>query len=150
MGIKASPTCSFSIENLKVPVENILGEKGKGFKLAMNVLNNGRLGLATGCVGVAKRAIELSKEHSKERIQFQVPISEFEMIKGKFAEMSSLLFAMESMTELTSKNADREVDFAIESAICKVFCSESLWKIVNHAVQINGGNGYMKEYPYGR
>jgi acyl-CoA dehydrogenase family protein 9 len=151
MGIKASPTCSFCIENLKVPVENILGEKGKGFKVAMNVLNNGRLGLATGCIGVAKKAIELSRQHSKERIQFQVPISEFEMIKGKFAEMSSLVFAMESITELTSKNADRGIaEGAIESAICKVFCSESLWKIVNHAVQINGGNGYMKEYPYER
>lgn len=150
MGIRGSPTCSFIIENLKVPAENILGGKGQGFKVAMNVLNYGRLGLAMGCVGAANKMLELSKEHAKTRVQFGVPISNFEMIKEKFADISSLIFVMESMTELTCKNADRGIDFAIESAICKVFCTESLWKIINHAIQINGGNGYMREYPYER
>lgn len=149
MGIKASSTTAVYFDNVKVPVENLLGEPGKGFKVAMEILNNGRLGLAAGCLGGAKKAIQLASKHAVNRKQFGKPIAQFGMIQDKIANMVMDAYATESMVYMTTALVDRDVkDYSVESAICKVFSSEAAWRIINEAVQIAGGTSYMKEYPY--
>jgi len=149
LGIRGSSTTEIYFENVKVPVENVLGPKGKGFKVAMEILNNGRLGLAAGCVGGGKRAIKLARDHAVNRKQFQKPIAEFGMIQDKIANMVMDNYAAESMVYMTTSLVDRGVeDYSIESAICKVFASESVWRIVNESSQIAGGASFMRDYPY--
>jgi acyl-CoA dehydrogenase family protein 9 len=150
-GIRASWTNAIHFDNVKVPVENIIGGLGQGFKIAMGVLNHGRMGLAAGCVGGARNALRASIEHANERVQFQRKIGEFGMIQEKIARMLVNLYVAESMTFMTTSLIDRkEMDYSIESAISKVFCSEMLWESVDENIQIWGGNGYMKEYPFER
>ena len=151
MGIKGSSTTEINFNGVVVPASNMLGEKGKGFKVAMEVLNSGRLSLAAGSIGGMKECISLATTHALERKQFGKSISEFEMIKEKIARMSMEIFVCDSMTYLTTGLADRgSVDYSLESAIGKVFASEALWRTVNEAMQIAAGIGYMKEYPYER
>jgi acyl-CoA dehydrogenase family protein 9 len=151
LGIRASWTNAVHFDKVKVPVENIIGGVGYGFKVAMGILNHGRMGLAAGCVGVAKNAIKASIEHANERTQFKKKIGEFGMIKEKIARMVVNNYVAESMVYLTTNLIDRgDMDYSMESAASKVFCSEMLWETVDENVQIWGGNGYMKEYPYER
>ncbi len=151
MGIRGSETNEVHMENVRVPKDYLLGEVGGGFKIAMGVLNEGRLGLSTGCVGASRKLIALSTLFANERKQFGRSIGEFELIKEKLAEMSSRTFAAESAAYLTAGLADRGVkDFSLEAAICKVMGSEMLWYVVNEGMQIYGGNGFMEEYPFGR
>ncbi len=149
MGIKASSTSEIVLENVKVPVENILGERGQGLRVALEILDWGRLGLAAGCTGGAKALTNLSSEYASQRVQFGSPISNFELIKKKLAHMAFLSYAMDNMVYLTASLSERpDVDFSLESSICKTFCSEGLWEIANEALQIAGGYGYIEEYPY--
>lgn len=151
LGIHGSSTTELTFDNVKVPVENVIGPLGKGFKVAMEVLNSGRLGLAAGCLGGVKQVAEMSIEHAKNRKQFNTAIANFEMIKHKISDMMVDAFALESMVYLTTGLMDRgEVDYSIESAICKVYASEAVWRAVNEGMQIAGGIGYSKEYPYER
>ncbi len=149
LGIRGSSTTPVIFENVKVPAENLLGEEGNGFKVAMEVLNSGRLGLASGCVGAARTMIAASVAHARAREQFGKAISEFEMIQEKIARMVVDTYAMESVTYMTAGLVDRgDVDFSLESAISKVFSTEHLWEVIDDAMQIMGGNGYMEEYPH--
>ena len=149
LGIRASWTNAVHIENLKVPVENVIGGVGQGFKVAMGVLNHGRLGLAAGCVGSSRNCIKASIEHANERVQFQKKIGEFGMVKEKIARMVANTYAAEAMVYMTTALIDRkDVDYSLESACAKVFASEVLWETVDENLQIWAGNGYMKEYPY--
>ncbi|GAB5548655.1 MAG: acyl-CoA dehydrogenase family protein [Sandaracinaceae bacterium] len=151
LGIRGSSTTEIFFDNVKVPVENVLGEPGRGFKVAMQVLNSGRLGLASGCVGASKKLIQMSTERVQERKAFGRPIGEFGMIKEKIARMTAETYALESMTYLTTGLIDEGVhDYSLESAICKVYGSETLWYVVNQTLQIAAGIGYMAEYPYER
>lgn len=151
LGIRASWTNAIHFDQVKIPVENVVGGVGQGFKVAMGVLNHGRMGLAAGCVGGAKNALKAAIEHANERVQFQRKIGEFGMIKEKIARMMVNLYAAESVTYMTTALIDRkDVDYSLESAISKVFASEMLWELVDENLQIWGGNGYMKEYPYER
>jgi acyl-CoA dehydrogenase family member 9 len=151
LGIRGSSTTEVSFEDVRVPKENVLGEVGRGFKVAMEVLNSGRLGLASGCVGSCKRLIKMAVERCHERKAFGRPIGEFGLIKDKVATMIAECFALESMTYLTTGMVDAKIeDYSIESAICKVYGSETLWRTVNDALQIAAGIGYMQEYPYER
>ncbi len=151
MGIRGSSTTEIFFEDVVVPAENVLGEAGRGFKVAMEVLNSGRLGLASGCVGMSKRLIKLSTERVQERSAFGRPIGQFGMIKEKIARMTAEVYALESMTYLTTGLIDEGVaDYSLESAICKVYGSETLWYVVNQTLQIAAGIGYMQEYPYER
>ncbi len=151
LGIRGSSTTEVSFDNVRVPKENVLGEVGRGFKVAMEVLNSGRLGLASGCVGSCKRLIKMAVERCHERKAFGRPIGEFGLIKDKIASMIAECFALESMTYLTTGLVDAKIeDYSIESAICKVYGSEALWRTVNDALQIAAGIGYMQEYPYER
>jgi acyl-CoA dehydrogenase family protein 9 len=151
LGLKGSSTTDLMLENVPVPKENLLGEPGRGFKYAMEILNDGRVSLAAGAVGGAKEMIDQSVQFAKERRQFDRPIAEFEMIRAKVAEMVTGTYAAESMVYLTTGLAERgEADYSIESALSKIFSSENAWRVANHAVQIAGGNGFIKEYPYER
>ena len=149
LGIRGSSTTEVFFEDVRVPEKNILGEVGRGFKVAMEVLNSGRLGLAAGSVGGAKRLIKMAVDRVQERKAFGRPIGEFGLIKDKIAVMMADTFAMESMTYLTAGLVDGKVsDYSLESAICKVYGSETLWRIVNETLQIAAGIGYMQKYPY--
>ncbi len=150
LGIRGSSTTEVFFEDVIVPASNILGEPGRGFKVAMEVLNSGRLGLAAGCVGACKQLIKLSTERVRERRAFGRPIGEFGLIKDKIACMLAETYALESMVYMTTAIVDRRVDFSIESAICKVYGSETLWRVVNESLQIAAGIGYMQDFPYER
>lgn len=151
MGIRASCTTTVRFDNVTVPSECVLGEVGKGFKVAMAVLNNGRTGLGGGCVGAMKRLIEHSVAQATQRKQFGKSISEFQLIKEKIGLMTTLCFASESVVSVVGHLIDSEVeDFSVEAAMSKVFVSEALWTVADEALQIAGGNGFMKEYPYER
>lgn len=151
MGIRGSSTTALYFEDVKVPAANVLGEPGRGFRVAMEVLNNGRLGLAAGCLGGCRRMIRMAVERSRERKAFGRSIGEFGMIKEKIARMMCETYALESMTYLTTGLIDAGVpDYSLESAICKVFGSETYWMVANETLQIAAGIGYMTEYPYER
>jgi acyl-CoA dehydrogenase family protein 9 len=151
LGIQGSSTTALYFDDVRVPRENVLGQVGGGFKVAMGVLNNGRLGLAAGAVGLAKTVLKLAIAHATSRRQFGRPISEFGLIKDKLARMMMETFAAESMVYLTCGLIDRSVeDYSVESACCKIYASEMLWRVVNESLQIAAGQGYMKEYPYER
>lgn len=151
LGIKGSSTTEVHFENVLVPADHVLGEVGKGFKVAMEVLNSGRLGLASGCVGGTKALLEEITRVAMEREQFGRPIADFELIQRKLAEMALDAYAMESMVWMTTGLMDRGVeDYSLESAICKVYCSDVMWRVADEALQVAGGMGYMKENPWER
>lgn len=151
MGLRASATNAVFFDNVSVPAENLLGPEGGGFKVAMHILNSGRTGLGGGSVGAMKRLIELSTKQAKERRQFGQPISSYGLIKQKIGQMVIDCYATESVVNLVAGLIDQGyTEYAIEAAISKVFASEALWRSADEALQIAGGNGYMREYPYER
>ena len=151
LGIKGSSTTAIHFDGCKVPKDNVIGEVGGGFKIAMTILNNGRFGLAAGCVGGAKRLIRLAATYANERTQFNKKLREFGLIKKKFATMALLVYAAESMTYMTCGLMDRgQRDYAIEAAMSKVFASEMMWLVSNECLQVMGGLGYSREYIFER
>jgi alkylation response protein AidB-like acyl-CoA dehydrogenase len=150
MGIKGSVTNALSFDNLRIPKENLIGQEGRGFIYAMKTLDAGRLGLGAACLGVSKELLELSTKYSKERIQFDHPISHFQAIQFMLAEMAIMIYTMESIVYRTAVDYDLSKDVSRQSAIVKYYCSESLDKIVDYAVQIHGGMGYSQELPIER
>jgi len=151
MGIRASSTTTVRFDNTRVPADCVLGEVGKGFKVAMSILNNGRTGLGGGSVGAMKKLISLSTKQSKLRKQFGRSISEFGLMKQKMGQMVVDCYASESVVNMVSGLIDRGYkDYAVEAAISKVFATECLWRTADEALQIAGGNGFMREFPYER
>ncbi|XP_034441806.1 complex I assembly factor ACAD9, mitochondrial [Hippoglossus hippoglossus] len=152
LGIRGSNTCEVSFDNVPVPLENVIGEIGGGFKIAMNILNSGRFSMGSSSAGMIKKLIELSSEYAATRKQFNKSLSEFGMIQEKFALMALNAFVMESMAYLTAGMMDRPglPDCSIEAAMVKVFSSEGGWICVSEALQVLGGLGYTKNYPYER
>src|SRR5262245_42655431 len=149
MGLRANDLRALYFKDVRVPPENVLGDPGQGFRVAMQVLNNGRIGLGTGSVGGAKKLLDLAIDHVKERRQFGQPLADFELVQDKIGWMVSYLFGLESMTYLTCGLVDRGVpDYSLESAICKVSGTEFLWYAANRALQLAGGEGYMRDQPY--
>jgi acyl-CoA dehydrogenase family protein 9 len=149
MGLRANDLRRLYFKDVRVPPENVLGEPGQGFRVAMQVLNNGRIGLGTGSVGGAKKLLDLAIDHVKERRQFGRPLADFELVQDKIGWMVSYLFGLESMTYLTCGLVDAGVpDYSLESAICKVSGTEFLWYAANRALQLAGGEGYMRDQPY--
>jgi len=163
MGIEGSSTRTLLLQDVRVPVENLLGEVGRGHVIAFNILNIGRWKLAAGCVGSAKRAVELSVQYAKQRKQFGRPIASFPLIQQKLADMAICTYVMESMVYRTAglfdgalgalpADADGQTaakaiaDYAVECSVNKVFATEGLDFIVDEGVQIHGGYGYMREY----
>ncbi len=150
MGIRGSHTAAITFDNVRIPKENLLGEDGRGFLIAMKTLDAGRLGLGAACLGASKEMLELSTKYAKERRQFDVPISQFQVIQFMLSEMAVLIYAMESMVYRTAQAYEAGKSISRQSATVKLFCSESLDKIVDHAVQIHGGMGYSREMPIER
>lgn len=151
MGLRANSTASVHFSDVKLGPEQVLGEVGKGFKVAMRILNAGRTGLGGGTVGAMKRSIRLASQQAKARVQFGRPIAEFGLVKQKLGHMMVECYATESAVIMLGGLIDRGYDdYAVEAAICKVFGSECLWRTIDEALQIAGGNGYMREFPYER
>ncbi|MDP2884491.1 MAG: acyl-CoA dehydrogenase family protein [Ignavibacteria bacterium] len=150
MGIRGSVTSAISFENVRVPKENVIGEDGRGFLIAMKTLDAGRLGLGSACVGASKELLELSTKYAKERKQFDVTISQFEAIQFMLAEMATLIYAMESIVYRTAAAYDEGKQVSRQSATVKLFCSEGLIKVADRAVQVHGGMGYSRELPIER
>lgn len=151
MGLRASSTTTVTFENVRVSSDQVLGEVGKGFKVAMAILNNGRTGLGGGCVGGMKKAIEVSAKQAKQRVQFGKSISEFGLIKQKIGHMVVECYASEAVVAMVAGIIDAGYkDYAVEAAISKVFASECCWRTLDEALQIAGGIGYMRELPYER
>jgi acyl-CoA dehydrogenase family protein 9 len=151
LGIRGTSTAEVRFDGVRVPVDNVLGEAGRGHRVAMDVLNGGRLGLASGCLGICKRVIQMAIARCQERRAFGRPIGEFGLIKDKIASMLADTWALESVVYLTTGMIDAGArDFAIESAICKVYGSETCWRVVNEAMQIAAGMGYMEGSGYER
>jgi acyl-CoA dehydrogenase family member 9 len=149
VGLRGNDLRRIEFNGLRVPAENVLGEVDGGFKIAMHVLNNGRLSLGTGSVGGAKRLLNNAIAHVRERRQFDMPLADFELVQDKIGWMVSYLFGLESMSYLTTGLVDRGVpDYSLESAIVKVAGTEFLWYQVNRALQLAGGSGYMRDQPY--
>ncbi|HEV2966449.1 MAG TPA: acyl-CoA dehydrogenase family protein, partial [Chthoniobacterales bacterium] len=143
MGLRALYNGVVKFTNVRVPRENIIAKEGQGLKVALTTLNTGRLTLPAACVGVSKRLLEISRRWAGERIQWGVPIGQHAAIAGKIAEMAGNVFAMEAITFLSSSLLDRKVgDIRIETAMCKMWATESTWRIADEAMQVRGGRGY--------
>jgi len=149
LGIRASSTTTVNFSDVTIPADNLLGEEGKGFKIAMSILNNGRTGLGGGAVGGMKACIALAAKQATERKQFGRSIAEFGLIKKKIADMTVDCFAAESAVWMVGHYIDSgHSDYSIEAAISKVFASEAMFRAANESLQIAAGNGFMKEFPY--
>jgi alkylation response protein AidB-like acyl-CoA dehydrogenase len=149
MGLRGNDLRRLYFNDVRVPPENVLGEPGEGFRIAMEVLNNGRIGLGTGSVGATKGLLDRAIDHVKERRQFDGPLADLELVQDKIGWMVSYLFGLESMTYLTCGLVDAGVpDYSLESAVCKVAGTEFLWYAANRVLQLKGGEGYMRDQPY--
>jgi acyl-CoA dehydrogenase family protein 9 len=149
MGLRANDLRHLRFNDVRVPPENVLGEPGEGFRIAMAILNNGRIGLGTGSVGGGKALLELTLAHVSERRQFGAPLADLELVQEKLGWMVSDLFGLESMCYLTTGLVDRGVhDYSLESAVCKIAGTEFLWYQANRALQLAGGEGYMRTRRY--
>ena len=143
MGLRALYNGIVRFTNVRVPRENMISKEGAGLKVALTTLNTGRLTIPAACVGFSKRLLEISRKWAGERIQWGVPIGKHAAIAGKMAEMAGNVFAMEAMTFLTSSLVDRKAgDLRIETAMCKMWATETTWRIADDAMQVRGGRGY--------
>jgi hypothetical protein len=143
MGLRALYNGVIRFTDVKVPAENVLGEVGKGLKLALTTLNTGRLTLPAACTGGAKRCLQMARQFARDRVQWGSAIGKHEAIAQKLAFIASHTFAMESISFYPAMLVDRGgADIRLEAAMCKMFCSEAFWQIVNETLQIRSGRGY--------
>jgi short-chain 2-methylacyl-CoA dehydrogenase len=146
-GIRASSTCELMLEDCRVPKENVLGEVGKGYKIAIETLNEGRIGIGAQMLGVARGALEHAISYTKERKQFGQSISSFQGVQFQIAEAATELEAARLMVYNAARLKDAGKPFVREAAMAKYFSSHVAEKVTSLAVQLYGGNGYTKEYP---
>lgn len=145
-GIRGTWQARIRFRNVKVPRSHLLHQEGKGLNVALQCLNYGRCTLSAGMLGGASRAFAQSTKWAQTRFQFQRPLADFELVQAKIANMAALTYAMDAMLYMTTGMLDRhDEDIMVETAICKLFCSEMGWRAVNDAMQIMGGEGYMTE-----
>src|ERR1051325_7120467 len=151
MGIRGTATGRFALRDVKVPRENILGQMGKGLKVALTVLDFGRTTFGACCTGAAKTCLEMAVAHANTRKQFNKTLGEFELVKKKIARIAADAYAMEAMTTVTGSLIDRGLeDYMIETAMLKVFTTERLWECINDVFQIYGGSAYFVDLPLER
>lgn len=151
LGVRGSATARLAFHDMFVPKENILGQLGKGLKVALTVLDFGRTTFGASCTGAAKYCLGRAVQHANHRVQFGQTLGSFELVKEKLAYMEAGIFAMESATYQTAALIDSgDEDYMLETAMLKVFATEVLWKIVNDAFQIHGGKAYFDDEPFGR
>jgi alkylation response protein AidB-like acyl-CoA dehydrogenase len=150
-GIRGTATARLAFKNMPVPVANVLGQLGKGLKIALTVLDFGRTTFGACCTGTAKVCLKAAVEHAKTRKQFKQTLSEFELVKKKIAFMAAYGFAMDAVTSQCAAFIDRGAeDYMLETAMLKLFTTEALWIVVNDTLQIYGGQGYFSNEPYER
>jgi len=146
MGIRGTNTSELIFDDVRVPVTNRLGEEGQGFKIAMVMLDGGRIGVAAQAVGIAQAAYEAALKYSRERVQFGKPIGEFQAVQWMLADMATRIEAARLLTFNAALKKQSGARFSKEAAMAKLFASETAVWVTNRAVQIHGGYGYMKEY----
>ncbi|MBK5273969.1 MAG: acyl-CoA dehydrogenase [Desulfuromonadales bacterium] len=146
MGIRGSYTTAFAFDNLRVPVENLLGKEGKGFNIAMDTLNGGRIGIASQALGIAEGAFERALAYSKERKQFDQAICEFQAIQFKLADMYARIETSKLMIYKAAWMKDNKMNYTMESAMCKMLASEAATYVTKEAMQIFGGYGFICDY----
>lgn len=145
-GIRGTWQARIRFNNVKIPRENLLHKEGRGLNVALTCLNYGRCTLSAGMVGAGRAAYEQSAKWAKYRHQFERPLAEFDLVQEMIAAMAAYVYAMDAMLYMTTGIVDRsDEDIMLETAICKVFCSELGYRTVNHAMQVMGGEGYMTE-----
>ncbi len=150
LGIRASDTRELIFENCRVPQENILGQEGKGFKIAMSTLDGGRIGIAAQALGIAQRALDETIQYVQERKQFGRPISKFQAIQFTLAEMATKVEAARLLTYRAADMKDRGENYSAAAAMAKYYASEAAMDVTVKAIQLHGGYGYTKEYPVER
>ncbi|HEY0931023.1 MAG TPA: acyl-CoA dehydrogenase family protein [Gemmatimonas sp.] len=151
LGIRGSTQAELVYENMFVPDDHVLGEVGKGFRVAVNALNGGRLSLASGCVQGSKRLLGEFTRYAEARTQFGGPLASFEITQRKMATIASETYAAESMVGALAAAMDGdEVDVALEAACAKVYASDLVWRTADELVQLAGGRGFVKPWPYER
>jgi acyl-CoA dehydrogenase family protein 9 len=151
MGVRGTATGRLAFHDMYVPRENVLGERGKGLKVALTVLDFGRTTFGASCTGAAKFCVSRAVQHARERVQFGRPLGDFELVKQKLAFMQAATFAMEACTYQTAALMDSgHSDFILETAMLKVFSTEMLWKILHETFQLHGGLAYFTDQPFER
>lgn len=150
LGIRSSPTTELIFENCRVPKENMLGEEGQGFKIAMTTLDGGRNGIAAQAVGIAQGALDAATDYAKEREQFGKPIANNQGISFKLADMATQVEASRLLTYQAAYNESEGLPYQKESAMAKLYAGDTAMKVTVEAVQVFGGYGYTKDYPVER
>ena len=150
LGIRSSPTTEIMFEDCKVPVENLLGEVGEGFKVAMTTLDGGRNGIAAQAVGIAQGALDASIAYAKERVQFGKPIAAQQGVSFKLADMATMIEASRLLTYQAAWRESEGLSYGKESAMSKLLAGDTAMKVTTEAVQVFGGYGYTKDYPVER
>ena len=147
LGIRASSTCELILENCEVPRENVLGEVGKGYKVSIETLNEGRIGIGAQMVGLASGALEYGIQYVKEREQFGQPVARFQAVQFQIAELATQLEAARLLTYNAARLKDARLPFVKEAAMAKYFSSQVAEKVTSQVVELFGGYGYTKDYP---
>jgi acyl-CoA dehydrogenase len=147
MGSDICRQCELVFEDCQVPAENVVGKEGQGFEIAMRVLEEGRLSQGARSLGIARRLIELCREHAQVRVQFGQAIAEFQAIQWMLADMATELYAMRTMVYDAAWRLDQGDRNRVRAGMVKLFCTEAIGRIADRAVQIFGGMGYMREGP---
>src|SRR6476660_5713242 len=147
LGIRASSTCELVLEDCKVPRENVLGEAGKGYKVAIETLNEGRIGIGAQMIGLARGALDQTIKYIKEREQFGKPIASFQAVQHQIARAATEVEAARLMVYNAARLRDAGLPFLCEAAMCKIFASEMAERVASLAVNLYGGHGFVKDYP---
>jgi alkylation response protein AidB-like acyl-CoA dehydrogenase len=147
LGIRASSTCELILDDCRVPRENVLGEVGKGYKIAIETLNEGRIGIGAQMAGIARGAWEFAAKYAQERKQFGKPLTEFQGIQFQIAQMATEIEAARLMVYNAARMKDAGVAFVKEAAMTKLFCSQVAERVTSLAIEIYGGYGFTRDYP---
>ncbi|HKD62037.1 MAG TPA: acyl-CoA dehydrogenase [Terracidiphilus sp.] len=147
MGIRASSTCELLLDNCIVPASNLLGEEGRGYRIAIETLNEGRIGIGAQMLGLAEGAWEHAAKYAKERQQFGKPIAEFQAVQFALADMATEIEAAKLMVYNAARLKDAGRPYVREAAMCKLFASQVAERVASQCVEIFGGNGFVRDYP---
>ena len=150
MGIRGSATTELIFEDCRIPKENLLGQIGKGFGLAMKTLDGGRIGIAAQALGIAQGAMDETVRYTKERKQFGRSISQFQNTQFQMADLETKVQAARLLVRRAHYNKDNGIPYSAEAAMAKLFCAETAMEVTTKAVQFHGGYGYTREYPVER
>jgi alkylation response protein AidB-like acyl-CoA dehydrogenase len=150
MGIRSSPTMELVFENCRIPAENLLGQEGQGFKVAMKTLDGGRIGIAAQALGIAQGALDATLAYTKEREQFNKPIASFQGVSFQLADMATQIEAARLLIYNAAYRASAGLSYSQESAMAKLYASEVAMRVTTQAVQLHGGYGYTREFPVER